>query len=174
MRQRQRIGKSRKRSIVCEIACRIQAGERGGARDPRLERGEDSAKLIIDVELHLAGWELDNKDDIEYEVTGMPNTRGIGYVDYVLWGADGKPLALVEAKKTTVDPEVGKQQAKLYADCLEKMHGQRPIIFYTNGFRTEMWDDRFYPPRTVAGFYRREELERLIQRRAVPQAEPAG
>ena len=126
----------------------------------------ETRKMIIDVELRLAGWELDHADDTEYEVTGMPNTRGIGYVDYVLWGADGKPLALVEAKKTTVDPEVGKQQAKLYADCLEKMHGQRPIIFYTNGFRTEMWDDKFYPPRTVAGFYRREELERLIQRRA--------
>ncbi len=123
-------------------------------------------KMIIDVELRLAGWELDHEDDIEYEVTGMPTASGIGYVDYVLWGENGKPLALVEAKKTTVDPEVGKQQAKLYADCLEGMHDQRPIIFYTNGFRTEMWDDRFYPPRTVAGFYRREELERLIQRRA--------
>ena len=102
------------------------------------------SKMIIDVELRLAGWELDHEDDTEYEVTEVPNTRGIGYVDYVLWGADGKPLALVEAKKTTVDPEVGKQQAKLYADCLEKMHGQRPIIFYTNGFRTDLWDDRFY------------------------------
>ena len=123
-------------------------------------------KMIIDVDLRQAGWDPEDENATEYEVTGMPNPTGKGFVDYVLWGADGKPLALVEAKKTTVDPEVGKQQAKLYADCLEKMHGQRPIIFYTNGFRTEMWDDKFYPPRTVAGFYRREELERLIQRRA--------
>ena len=66
----------------------------------------------------------------------MPNPSGLGYADYVLWGDDGKPLAVVEAKKTTVDPAVGRQQAKLYADCLEAMHGQRPIIFYTNGYET--------------------------------------
>ena len=123
-------------------------------------------KMIIDVDLRQAGWDPEDENATEYEVTGMPNPTGKGFVDYVLWGSDGKPLALVEAKKTTVDPEVGKQQAKLYADCLEKMHGQRPIIFYTNGFLTYLWDDRFYPPRTVAGFYRQEELERLIQRRA--------
>ena len=61
-------------------------------------------------------------------MVGMPNDKGVGYVDYVLWGADGKPLAVVEAKRTTVDPEVGQQQAKPYADCLEQMYGQRPII----------------------------------------------
>ena len=72
----------------------------------------------------------------------MPNKQGIGYADYVLWGDDGKPLAVVEAKKTTVDPAVGQQQAKLYADCLEQMHGQRPIIFYTNGYTTWIWDTR--------------------------------
>ena len=66
----------------------------------------------------------------------MPNESGAGYADYVLWGDDGKPLAVVEAKKTTVDLEVGQQQAKLYADCLEAMHGQRPVIFYTNGYET--------------------------------------
>ena len=60
---------------------------------------------------------------------------------------------VVEAKKTTVDPAAGRQQAKLYADCLEAMHGQRPIIFYTNGYETYLWDDdRAYPPRAVARF----------------------
>ena len=96
----------------------------------------------------------------------MPSDSGIGYADYVLWGDDGKPLAVVEAKKTTVEAEVGQQQAKLYADCLEAMHGQRPIIFYTNGYKTRLWDDLFYPPRTVAGFYKKEELASLILRRA--------
>jgi type I restriction enzyme R subunit len=99
----------------------------------------------------------------------MPNAPGIGYADYVLWGDDGKPLAVVEAKKTTVDPAVGQQQAKLYADCLEAMHGQRPVIFCTNGYETWAWDDSAYPPRRVAGFYKKDELARLILRRTQRQ-----
>ena len=126
---------------------------------------DKTRKLIIDLALQRAGWPLDQPRDREYEVTGMPNNEGIGYADYVLWGDDGKPLAVVEAKKTTADPEVGQQQAKLYADCLEAMHGQRPIIFYTNGYKTRMWDDVAYPPRPVAGFYKKYELASLIRRR---------
>ena len=127
-------------------------------------------RLLIDLALHRAGWRLDSQNDREYEVTGMPNESEIGCADYVLWGDDGKPLAVVEAKKTTVDPEVGRQQAKLYADCLEAMHGQRPVIFYTNGYKTRLWDDISYPPRTVAGFYKKNELASLIVRRAQQEA----
>jgi len=127
---------------------------------------DKTRKLIIDLALQRAGWPLDQEQDREYEVVGMPNKKGTGYADYVLWGDDGKPLAVVEAKKTTVDPEVGQQQAKLYADCLEAMHGQRPIIFYTNGYVTWLWDDEMYPPRIVAGFYKKDELASLINRRA--------
>ena len=76
-------------------------------------------ELIIDELLREAGWPLDDERDREFEVTGMPNEKNTGYVDYVLWGADGLPLAVVEAKRTTVEPAVGQQQAKLYADCLE-------------------------------------------------------
>ena len=101
----------------------------------------------------------------EFEVSGMPNTTGKGYVDYVLWGNDGKPLALVEAKRTKKDPRTGQQQAKLYADCLEAQFAQRPIIFYTNGYEHWLWDDTNYPPRQVHGFYKKSELELLIQRR---------
>ena len=126
---------------------------------------DETRRLIIDLELQRAGWALDQEQDREYEVTGMPNNQGIGYADYVLWGDDGKPLAVVEAKKTSVDPKVGQQQAKLYADCLEAMHGRRPVIFYTNGYKTHIWDDRVYPPRTVAGFYKKKELESLVIRR---------
>jgi len=126
---------------------------------------DKTRKLIIDLDLQRAGWPLDRARDREYEVTGMPNKTGIGYADYVLWGDDGKPLAVVEAKKTTVNPEVGQQQAKLYADCLEGMHGQRPIIFYTNGYETRLWDDFAYPPRKVAGFYKKDELATLVHRR---------
>ena len=97
---------------------------------------DKTRRLLIDLALQRAGWWLGGPHDREYKVTGMPNAQGVGYADYVLWGDDGKPLAVVEAKKATVDPEVGQQQAKLYADCLEAMHGQRPVIFYTNGYQT--------------------------------------
>ncbi len=124
---------------------------------------------IIDLDLRRAGWLLEDDRDREYQVTGMPNNEGVGYVDYVLWGDDGKPLAVVEAKRTTKDAKTGQQQAKLYADCLEKMHGQRPIIFYTNGYTTYLWDDEMYPERKVAGFYTRKELAILIHRRQARQ-----
>ncbi|MES3014929.1 MAG: DEAD/DEAH box helicase family protein [Pseudomonadota bacterium] len=120
----------------------------------------------IDVLLHEAGWPLDQPRDREFEVTGMPNTQGTGYVDYVLWGDDAKPLALVEAKRTTRDARVGQQQAKLYADCLEKAFGQRPLIFCSNGYEHWLWDDTRHPPRPVQGFYKKAELELAIQRRS--------
>lgn len=133
--------------------------------DPHDYSEAETRRHLIDVELHRAGWPLDRQRDREYEVTGMPNAQGIGFADYVLWGDDGKPLAVVEAKRTTADPAKGRQQAKLYADCLETMHGQRPIIFYTNGYETHLWDDTVYPPRRVAGFYKKDELVRLVLRR---------
>lgn len=95
----------------------------------------------IDRLLKEAGWDLDQPRDREFEVIGMPNSVGTGYVDYVLWGSDGKPLAVVEAKRSRRDATVGQQQAKLYADCLESRFGQRPIIFYTNGNQHWIWDD---------------------------------
>jgi type I restriction enzyme, R subunit len=119
----------------------------------------------IDLLLREAGWALDKPDDLEFRVEGMPNNEGIGFVDYVLWGADAKPLGLVEAKRTRKDARVGQQQAKLYADCLEARFGQRPVIFYSNGYEHWIWDDTRYPPRQIGGFYKRDELELLIQRR---------
>lgn len=121
--------------------------------------------LFIDLLLKESGWALDQPRDREFEVSGMPNETGKGFVDYVLWGNDGKPLALVEAKRTKKDARVGQQQAKLYADCLEAQFGQRPIIFYTNGYEHHIWDDTNYPPRQIQGFYKKAELELLIQRR---------
>ena len=90
-------------------------------------------KYYIDLELKEAGWIIGKNVTEEEEVTGMPNASGIGYVDYVLWGKDNLPLAVVEAKKSTVDPKVGSHQAKLYADCLQNKYNQRPLIFTTNG-----------------------------------------
>ena len=126
----------------------------------------ETRDYFIDLVLKEAGWPLDKPQDREYPVAGMPNEKGEGFVDYVLWGDDGKPLGLVEAKRTKRDARVGQQQAWLYADCLEKKFGQRPVIFYSNGYEHWIWDDQNYPPRDVQGFYKKDELERLIQRRS--------
>jgi len=140
---------------------------------PILISEAQTRKLYIDLALKEAGWDnLREGRELEYEVMGMPvstNPSGIGYADYVLWGDDGLPLAVIEAKKTMVDARKGKHQAELYADCLKQMHGQRPIIFYTNGFESYIWDDLFYIDREVLGFYTKDELKRLIDRRATRQ-----
>lgn len=125
----------------------------------------ETRQRYIDVDLKLAGWIFNKDVSIEYEVKGMPNAKGIGYVDYVLFGDNGKPLALIEAKRTSVNVNQGKQQAKLYADCLENMHNQRPIIFLTNGFESRIWDDMEYPDRNVSGIYSKPDLVKLIERR---------
>jgi type I restriction enzyme, R subunit len=126
----------------------------------------ETRKHLIDALLFEAGWNLSDPRDIEFEVSGMPTKDGRGFVDYVLWGDDGKPLGLVEAKRTTKSPKVGRQQAKLYADCLGEEFGQRPVIFYSNGYEHWIWDDQMYPPRSIQGFYTKDELELIIQRRA--------
>lgn len=125
----------------------------------------ETRDYFLDLLLKEAGWALDQSRDREFEVTGMPNQQGKGFVDYVLWGDDGRPLGLVEAKRTRRDARVGQQQAKLYADCLERQFGQRPIIVYSNGYEHWIWDDTRYPPRRAQGFYKKAELELLIQRR---------
>ena len=133
----------------------------------------ETRKAFIDLMLREAGWTVleregyiePSKACIEIEVQGMPNAQGVGYADYVLFGANGLPLAVVEAKKTSVSPLKGKHQAELYADCLEKRYGRRPVIYYTNGFETNIIDGLGYPPRKLYAFHTREDLERLIQKR---------
>ncbi len=125
----------------------------------------DTRRFFIDVLLREAGWAAGKNLSIEVPLKGMPNSKEEGFADYVLWGADGKPLAVVEAKRSLKDADIGRQQAKLYADCLEAEKGQRPLIFYSNGNHTWLWDDRRAPPREVQGFYTREELELAVQRR---------
>lgn len=125
----------------------------------------ETRDYFIDLLLKEAGWGLTDTRDREFPVTGMPNQKGEGFVDYVLWGDDGKPLGLVEAKRTKVSAKAGRQQAKLYADCLENAYGQRPVIFYSNGYEHWVWDDTSDPPRSVQGFYRKDEVELLVQRR---------
>ena len=119
-------------------------------------------KIYIDFMLEDAGW-VEGKDwQNEVELYGMPNKSEVGYADYVLFGDDGKPLAVLEAKRTCVDVAKGRQQAKLYADLLEQKYGRRPIIFLSNGFDTRIWNDKYYPERRVASVYSKRDLEKLF------------
>ena len=121
-------------------------------------------KLYIDAMLEDAGW-TKGKDWLdEVELPGMPNKSEVGYADYVLYGDDGRALAVIEAKRTCLDPAKGRQQAKLYADLLEKQHGRRPVVFLTNGFDTRMEDGQ-YPERRVAAVYSKRDLEKLFNLR---------
>jgi type I restriction enzyme R subunit len=118
-------------------------------------------KLYIDTMLTDAGW-TEGRDWLnEVELPGMPNKSEVGYADYVLYGDDGRPLAAVEAKRTCVDVAKGRQQAKLYADLLEKKYHRRPVIFLTNGFETRVTDN-IYPERKCAAIYSKRDLEKLF------------
>lgn len=129
-------------------------------------------RRLIDGELQLAGWDIapdgtnTEQVTVEHEVDGQPTPSGTGYCDYVLWDDNGKPLAVVEAKRARENPEKGRQQGKLYADALEKKHGQRPVIFYTNGYGVWIWDDVLDSvPRKLYGYYSKDSLQYLISQR---------
>ena len=151
-----------------EITALRKANEAAAQPEPDLSEFE-TRRAYIDHYLEEAGWVHGQSCTHEHEVQGMPNATGQGFVDYVLWGDDGKPLALVEAKRTSRDPRDGERQAELYANCLEQRYGQRPLIFLSNGYRHRLWDDLRYPPRDVQGFYKKDELETLIRRREIRQ-----
>lgn len=161
--ERERLNEEIKR-LQAEVTAAKKANQ--VAPDTHDYNEEKTRDAFIDLLLHEAGWPLDQVRDREFPVVGMPNNTGEGFVDFVLWGNDGKPLGLVEAKRTKKDSRVGQQQAKLYADCLEKQFGQRPIIYLSNGYEHWQWDDTRYPPRPVQGFYKKTELELLHQRRS--------
>ena len=126
-------------------------------------------KIYIDVDIKQMGWKFIGVDaDVqeEYPVEGMAGVVGqMGYVDYVLFGKDGLPLAVVEAKRSSKDPNIGRKQAVLYADCLERKFGRRPMMFTTNGFETYFWDDRSSPQRKVSGIFSKDDLQKLMNRR---------
>ncbi|MEZ4266217.1 MAG: hypothetical protein R3F39_07550 [Myxococcota bacterium] len=113
--------------LVAEIAALKKAN--AAVVDEHDYHEADTRKYLIDVLLREAGWPVGEAGWTEFEVRGMPSASGVGYVDYVLWGDDGKPLALVEAKRTMHGAAKGKHQATLYADCLEAQYGRRPVIF---------------------------------------------
>lgn len=158
------------------------AKARGQRTADVLQFDEDTTrKRLIDLMLLDAGWEVGNAGqstatvDQELEVLHQPTETGIGYADYVLWGDAGKtrPLAVVEVKKTAKDAGIGREQAKFYTDGLEKMTGQRPIIFYSNGLETWIWNDAANePPRRVFGFYAKDSLEYRVWQQT--NRKPAG
>lgn len=131
----------------------------------------ETRKQYIDVFLEEAGWEVSaelhavypSKACVEIGVDGMPPAGGTGYCDYVLFGPDGKPLAVVEAKRTSVNVDKGRVQVRCYGDCLERKYNVKPVLYFTNGY--EIWvDDRIYPERPVVAFHSLEELQRLRYR----------
>lgn len=143
-----------------------------------MPKSEKETRLeLIDPALKRAGWVVLNEKHIieknaaciETPLVGMPKTlenpTGNGFADYVLFGDDGKPLAVIEAKKSVINEEQGRVQACLYADALEKKYGVRPVIYYTNGYSIKIIDG-LYPARQVFGFHKKDELEYLIQRRS--------
>jgi len=135
---------------------------------------KETRQLYIDLYLKEAGWEVLKKENlvlpekagIEIKVKGMPNNQGVGFVDYVLYGSDGSPLAVVEAKKTSVTPIKGKEQALLYAKCLKQQYGFTPVVYYTNGYQIWIIDQLGYPAREVFGFHSLKELEYLKYQRS--------
>ncbi len=123
----------------------------------------------IDVDLKQMGWILDGLDadvTFEYKTHNLDGVAGkSGRIDYVLWGKDGKPLAVIEAKRTTTEPNVGREQAKAYALSLEVEFGRRPMIFTTNGFDTYFRDFGDQAERHVSGVFSKDDLQKLMNRR---------
>ena len=158
---------------IAEMSAKLTA-EKQTKQESRVFVPEDisefeTRKRYIDVDLKLMGWRFDGSDcDIqtEYELNDMEGVAGQkGFADYVLFGKDGLPLAVIEAKRSSKDPNNGRKQAVLYADCLERKFGRRPMMFTTNGFETYFWDDLSSPQRKVSGIFTKSDLEKLMNRR---------
>lgn len=135
---------------------------------PLAPKEAETRKLYIDLMLENAGWKKDTNWLEEVPVSPMPTKSGKGNADYVLYGQDGKPLAILEAKKTTADLAKGRQQAALYADALEKQYGHRPVIFLSNGVETRIVDGE-YPERKIADVYSPRDLDKLFNLRSRKQ-----
>lgn len=141
---------------------------------------ETTRRRLIDQALVSAGWNVGtngaNTQEVrqEFRLTTMPTPSGEGYADYVLLGDDGKPLAVIEAKKTAKEARVGAEQARMYATCLEKETGVRPVIFFTSGMDIFIWDDvQGYPYRKIYGFYSKDSLDYLVYQRTNKKALPS-
>lgn len=150
----------------------VSKGTKFQADRPEYMTEAKTRKIYIDLYLQEAGWDVLEREDvavpckagIEIRVEGMPNASEEGYCDYVLYGRNGLPLAVVEAKKTSVSPEKGRHQVCLYGECLKKKYGYTPVLYYTNGYVIKVIDG-IYPDRDVMCYHTIDELELMIQRR---------
>src|SRR5882762_6363291 len=145
---------------------------------------ETDARIVIDGQLRAAGWNPADKSHVRTEVQlKLPEASGAtrvaeplsingdipveaeadstGRADYVLYAQNGRPLAIIEAKKQAIHPYVAKQQALPYAKQLGA-----PFIFLTNGELIYFWDYQNDDARIVGSFFSRRDLERLVEMRA--------
>lgn len=152
-----------------QLASERAANQQSRTFNPEEISEFETRKRYIDWDLGLAGWSIGDDVVEEREVHGMPvepgNNTGTGYIDYLLLGKDGRPLAILEAKRTSKSAQKGKQQARLYADCLQAEFGYRPLIFLSNGFDTFFIDDESGPERQASGVFSRDDLQRIMNRR---------
>ncbi|MCC8146298.1 MAG: DUF4145 domain-containing protein [Bacteroidales bacterium] len=162
-----------KKQVLAKYRSRIKKDDTLKAKNPQYFTEAETRRFYIDQQLKEAGWKILDKKHaivsghacIEIKTEDMPNASETGYIDYVLFGRNGIPLAVIEVKKTSKSASEGKHQSTLYADCLQKKYGVRPVIYYTNGYETYIIDDLGYPSRSVYGFHTHDELELLIQRK---------
>ncbi|MCZ8344528.1 MAG: DEAD/DEAH box helicase family protein [Leptospira sp.] len=144
-----------------------------------MKNEKETRREIIDKRLLEAGWNVDDPLQVlaEFEIivepvddTNKPTSayHGLQFSDYVLLGKDGKPLAVVEAKKTAKDAAIGREQAKQYCYNIQKSKGgELPFCFYTNGHDIYFWELEHSPPRKIYGFPTRDDLERYAYIRRV-------
>ncbi len=154
------------RAMREELTARRETQQQAYVPKPLELTEYETRKIYIDAMLTDAGWTAGKDWRNEVPLSGMANKSGDGFADYVFYGDDGRPLAILEAKRTCVDVSQGRQQAKLYADILEKEYSRRPVIFLSNGFETRINDNR-YPERKVAAMYSKRDLEKLFNLRAM-------
>ena len=150
-------------------ALSVQKAQRPPMSDDALDISEyETRQRFIDLDLRLAGWNVDSETEVvkERKVTGMEgHAEQVGYVDYLLKGRDGRPLAIIEAKRTSYEPKKGLEQSRQYAACLEREFGYRPLIFLSNGYSTEFVDDENGPSRSVGSVFSQDDLQRIMNRR---------
>ena len=150
-------------------ALSVQKAQRPPMPEDEMDISEyETRQRFIDLDLRLAGWNVDSGKEVvkERKVTGMEGHNGqVGYIDYLLNGKNGKPLAIIEAKRTSYEPKKGLEQSRQYAACLEREFGYRPLIFLSNGYSTEFVDDENGPSRPVGGVFSQDDLQRIMDRR---------
>ena len=151
----------------------LRAKDQLAAVDPMAFDEAQTRAYLIDRMLTDEGWNvapgIRSTEEVRKEVLvkHQPTASGEGAADYVLFDDNGKPLAVIEAKKSAEDPQKGRNQAKIYADGIEQEYHQRPVIFFTNGYDLWIWNDAAGEPwRRLYGFYSKSSLQHLVFQRS--------